>query len=526
MTSNIIPVVDITSESDKEEVTKLSEVYWKDYLEDKNYNKDISKMCEECIEEQIAKHGKQTIICTGSLDINAIDPNVRQELSQMYDEDSFNELMSLTNAYDFFEYNCDVKNKGNEQRVFKGRWYQEFLMKCVHEDTLVLMADGSSKKIKDIEVGDKVLSYNETRRSLPSNKVLNKWNSGVKPVYKITLENDDTIEVTDNHQILSHYKDGKLNIKHNCPSYKLAYKSIKEGLSVGMDVYTLNNNHRWGTYSNTEVAKLLGYLVTDGYIDLKSSKIQFSNIRKEYVTEFMNIVRKEFDCSIRYTETLPYTDMKGINRKHTYNAYVTKASKLKEFLKSINCINKLTKENSILSFVQNNFNEECVKLFINRAYSGDGCVYNSKTGHSNITFAGKISNFIPEWRNLLRKIGIWSPRVYTKNGGMVCSFTRSDDIIRFFNFVGLIYGKEVQSQVSLTNAQSRTKRVKKSGRFNTTTRTKIKTIEYVGEKQVYDIEVENRHNFIANNIVVHNCSARSKVVRMGRRCRKNYEFSN
>lgn len=139
MTSNIIPVVDITSESDKEEVTKLSEVYWKDYLEDKNYNKDISKMCEECIEEQIVKHGKQTIICTGSLDINAIDPNVRQELSQMYDEDSFNELMSLTNAYDFFEYNCDVKNKGNEQRVFKGRWYQEFLMKCSARSKVVRM---------------------------------------------------------------------------------------------------------------------------------------------------------------------------------------------------------------------------------------------------------------------------------------------------------------------------------------------------------------------------------------------------
>ncbi len=33
---------------------------------------------------------------------------------------------------------------------------------------------------------------------------------------------------------------------------------------------------------------------------------------------------------------------------------------------------------------------------------------------------------------------------------------------------------------------------------------KIVSIEYVGEEQVYDIEVENTHNFIANGILAHN----------------------
>lgn len=39
---------------------------------------------------------------------------------------------------------------------------------------------------------------------------------------------------------------------------------------------------------------------------------------------------------------------------------------------------------------------------------------------------------------------------------------------------------------------------------------KIKDISFVGVKQVYDIEVENTHNFLANNIVVHNCIAKKK----------------
>ncbi len=32
---------------------------------------------------------------------------------------------------------------------------------------------------------------------------------------------------------------------------------------------------------------------------------------------------------------------------------------------------------------------------------------------------------------------------------------------------------------------------------------KIASIEYVGEEQVYDIEVERTHNFVANGIIAH-----------------------
>lgn len=47
---------------------------------------------------------------------------------------------------------------------------------------------------------------------------------------------------------------------------------------------------------------------------------------------------------------------------------------------------------------------------------------------------------------------------------------------------------------------------------------KVVSIEVLGEEQVYDIEVEGDHNFVANNIIVHNCTAKMKVLRMGRRC--------
>jgi DNA polymerase elongation subunit (family B) len=40
----------------------------------------------------------------------------------------------------------------------------------------------------------------------------------------------------------------------------------------------------------------------------------------------------------------------------------------------------------------------------------------------------------------------------------------------------------------------------------------IKSIKNIGQKQVYDIEVDNTHNFIANGIVVHNCVQDSNLT--------------
>ena len=34
---------------------------------------------------------------------------------------------------------------------------------------------------------------------------------------------------------------------------------------------------------------------------------------------------------------------------------------------------------------------------------------------------------------------------------------------------------------------------------------KVKSIRYVGKEDVYNMEVENNHNFICNGIVAHNC---------------------
>lgn len=86
---------------------------------------------------------------------------------------------------------------------------------CLEESTLVKMADGSDKMIKDIEVGDKVLAYDKASNKVVISTVLNKYDQGIKQCnhYKINgslhvkstkdhkfMFNDDEVKVINSNQ--------------------------------------------------------------------------------------------------------------------------------------------------------------------------------------------------------------------------------------------------------------------------------------------------------------------------------------
>lgn len=74
---------------------------------------------------------------------------------------------------------------------------------CLHPDTLITMFDGSKKKIKDIEVGDLVLTISEETNFIetkPVVKLHHNLNKGVQ-MYEIEMENGDIIKITGNHKV-------------------------------------------------------------------------------------------------------------------------------------------------------------------------------------------------------------------------------------------------------------------------------------------------------------------------------------
>jgi len=72
---------------------------------------------------------------------------------------------------------------------------------CLHEDTLVRMADGSTKAIKDIQIGDYVLGSDNFGNG-KAVKVINNYNNGLMPCYRYTFSDRSTVICTDEHKFL------------------------------------------------------------------------------------------------------------------------------------------------------------------------------------------------------------------------------------------------------------------------------------------------------------------------------------
>ena len=122
---------------------------------------------------------------------------------------------------DFLEYGLDPESIGGRddgkqvvvctyQSIYKhpARWFEKFRLvigdECLHPDSLITMADKTRKKISDINVGDKVLSYNELTRTIETDEVvkLHRNLSIDEEMYEITIESGECLKLTGNHQVL------------------------------------------------------------------------------------------------------------------------------------------------------------------------------------------------------------------------------------------------------------------------------------------------------------------------------------
>lgn len=80
--------------------------------------------------------------------------------------------------------------------------------KCLPGTSIVVMADGALKHIKELEVGDKVLSIDtETEQGdRVEGEVTAIHNNGIKDIYALKTTSDRIIHLTENHKVYAFYK--------------------------------------------------------------------------------------------------------------------------------------------------------------------------------------------------------------------------------------------------------------------------------------------------------------------------------
>src|SRR3989344_3739882 len=113
---------------------------------------------------------------------------------------------------------------------------------CFPEYTLISMADGSKKQIKDVQIGEEVASYDINSKKIVSAKVLELESPLREGVYQI----NKIINVTDEHPFYLKKKNGKVGWGAINNTHSKEDSEIREDiLPLEIGDYLLNSNEEW-----------------------------------------------------------------------------------------------------------------------------------------------------------------------------------------------------------------------------------------------------------------------------------------
>jgi len=150
--------------------------------------------------------------------------------------------------------------------------------KCVGEDTLIKLSDGTTKKIKDVKKGDVVLSFDEETQKIVKSLVKQSEYTGEKLGFEFVLSSGKKVIVSKDHPFLTLGK-GEFNWSKA--------ETLKPGMFVGTprkyDFHEKKKNY-------LELARLLGYMIAEGC--LRGTSPTFSNKNEIILDDFKHCCSK------------------------------------------------------------------------------------------------------------------------------------------------------------------------------------------------------------------------------------------
>lgn len=366
---------------------------------------------------------------------------------------------------------------------------------CIAPNQRVHLIDGF-KEIKDIKIGDILQD---------GNKVINHFmTSPNEKIYELKLTDGRRLELTSNHKVKVLSKDRYRDYNSNWKFYRkeewLELKDIKIGDKIPyIDTDFLFENKN--TYEDDDLFTIYGLIWGDGTLSNNTPILYID--KKEY--EFIQEIKNKFDKEI---VSLREHQIDNVNEMNSsYGKYNTEMIK-------INFGNKIGHKMKLL-FEKTNAKKRRLNIdnfktkkqifnFLNGWISTDGSI--NKTGGINLY--NTSYDCLRDTQLLLSRVGIKS------------------NITDISHLKTIVRGKETQRCSSLSISDQKSieilfdniqllnikKRIKLSQYFKTKRRTlqhsfsKVKSIKEIGYKPVYDIEVENSHEFNCEGIKVHNCS--------------------
>jgi radical SAM superfamily enzyme YgiQ (UPF0313 family)/intein-encoded DNA endonuclease-like protein len=344
---------------------------------------------------------------------------------------------------------------------------------CLSGDTLILMVDGSSKQLTDIEVGDKIVGIvggtPDQKRKYSAATVEAKWET-LKPAVRISVENGTTVVCSPNHRWLTNrgwkYTTGKMSGVGQRP-YLTTNNSIR-GMGYINETPEVTDIYRRGYLSGIIAGDgTLKKFYCDNGTGRKYDRYRFRLAMKdtegveraaEYLEHFgVNVNRFEMNVKDGYDYTMPAI------RKYSRDAY----GKIKE----------LTKHSDHPDFQRG---------YLAGIFDAEGSLCKA-----TIRICNKDRNIIYAISKALYRLGFDRVLEVNKSTGLSVVRVRGgiSEALRFFQLTNPAI---VRKKLDITC-------------FNLQSGSKIVSVEPLNEIQpMYDITTSTG-NFIANGLVSHNC---------------------
>lgn len=433
--------------------------------------------------------------------------------------------------------------------------------RCVDEDSLILMGNGNYKKIKDVCVGDNVQTVNKNN-TIEFKPVVNVFDNGIKDVYELTTQHGYSIKATSNHKLLT--QRGWIELKNiTTDDFIMTPRRInaqKDDLKSSnrlseSDMYLIGMLIGDGCIKETQRVHFTNHekILIDKFEDCVNSRLEGKNACKfsysiqdgigvekiysvyissanyaksvNYLLEKLSLKepaakKKIPDCIMLYPKGgkllnllagLFNTDG-GYNKGGSYLEYYSTSEilvlQIKSLLAKYNIYSyiytKYVKEydydcyHLMISQIDslNRFSETILPLIIGKKHDEFLEIINDANNK------GKINYILPnECKN-----EIISMSKATGN-----SLRSVDKKIQNDNISGL---QVHQTEFGITDIKA--KNIVQNMYCPMTYEllfadyipVRVKNIKYIKKTHVYDLEVADNHNYIANNLIVHNCIAK------------------
>lgn len=362
---------------------------------------------------------------------------------------------------------------------------------CFTQDTLVLTNSGY-KEIKDILVGDYVLTHHNTYEKVTASRM-----TGKKTVYKIKGMAMDEIKCTPEHKfyvrkMVKHYPtydNGRRGRRREFlhPEWKCCHELDQTyylGISInrnetlpkwdGIEITWRDGrkprkfNHIKDIISNHSFWWLLGRYVGDGWAK-KDDGIIISNNKKRAHDLFPHLR----NCGFHYT----------VSESETTTNVIISSKELADFVKPFG---KGAKNKEIPSFVFD-LPIPLTQSFLDGYMSADGCYIESQQLYKAVSVSRKLIYGLAQ---LVAKAYETPYRIYHSKRAKTCVIEGR-----------IVNQNDTYELVWKTHRKKQDKAFYEDGYIWFP----IQSIEEYGIEDVYDISVENAHSFTANGVIVHNC---------------------